>query len=93
LPVVGDARGINMNQEFLRYPPPKERQDLQEKLAWIGHFLRFDQNGCLELWTWPLDDYDRGPISTQETFSSVEDAYARVFRDDGPEELKRRNEA
>lgn len=71
-----------MNEQCLRYPAPQERQDLQDKLAFAGHFLRYDEHRKLELWTWPVRTDD--PVSTRETYDSVEEAYAKVFRNVRP---------
>ncbi len=71
-----------MSEEFLSYPAPKERPDLQEQLVKAKYFLRYDKDGNLELWTWTSEADN--PVSTNKRFATVEDAYARVFRD-GPD--------
>jgi hypothetical protein len=63
----------------------EERQDLQNILASVGHFLRRDREGKLELWTSSLDGEDTGPRGSGETFDSVEEAYAKIFRNTGPD--------
>jgi hypothetical protein len=67
-----------MSHHFLKYEAPKERQDLQDKMAFAGHFLRFDKDGKIELWMWPPGA--DSPVFTHETYGSVEEAYGRVFR-------------
>jgi hypothetical protein len=66
---------------------PAERQDLQNILASVGYLLRRDREGKLELWTCSPDVGDLCPLGAGETFGSVEEAYARIFRNAGPDQM------
>jgi hypothetical protein len=69
----------------------KERQDLQNTLASVGYFLSRDTEGKLQLWTCSLNAKYTGPCATGETFDSVEEAYAKVFRNAEPDQMVARN--
>jgi len=75
----------------LRSIATKERQDLQNTLASVGYFLSRDAKGKLELWTCSLNAEYPVPYATGETFDSVEEAYAKIFRNAGPDQMLARN--